>query len=290
MNKLPLISVIMNCHNGKKFLSSSIESVLNQSYKNWEIIFFDNNSSDNSKEIFKSYKDKRLKYFKSSKLINLYAARNLALKKTKGKFITFLDTDDLWNKEKLKKQIKKIIKDKNLFLFSNYYILHNNKKRLHSKNILPSGYITSNLIKYYFIGILTVMIDKNLIKKTKLSFNKNYNIIGDFDFFIKLSTKTKFSYLHDSVATYRKHSYNYSRKNVDLYIKELKYWCKKNKKTYSKYDLKSLLIEIKYLEVKYDIFNFRYIDAIKKIIKFPLSIKKFKLFLLLFLKKKNFSF
>jgi|TARA_B100000780_G_C21040743_1_gene417601 glycosyltransferase involved in cell wall biosynthesis len=290
MNKLPLISVIMNCHNGKRFLSSSIESVLNQSYKNWEIIFFDNNSSDNSKEIFKSYKDKRLKYFKSSKLINLYAARNLALKKTKGKFITFLDTDDLWNKEKLKKQIKKILKDKNLFLYSNYYILHKNKKKLLSKKVLPSGYITTNLLKYYFIGILTVMFDKDLIKKNKLSFNKKYNIIGDFDLFIKLSTKTKFSYLHDPVATYRKHSQNYSRTNVDLYIKELKYWYQKNKKNYGKHDLKNLFFLIKYLEAKYDIFNFKYIDAIKKIIKFPISVKKIKLFLLLFLRKKNFSF
>ena len=78
-NSNPLISVIMNCHNGEKFLRQSIESVISQSYKNWELIFWDNKSNDNSANIFKSYDDNRLKYFYNSSKTTLYKARNLSI-------------------------------------------------------------------------------------------------------------------------------------------------------------------------------------------------------------------
>ena len=63
----PLVSVIMNCYNGEKFLNDSLTSLFKQSFKNWELIFFDNNSKDNSKKIIKSFKDKRIKFFSSKK-------------------------------------------------------------------------------------------------------------------------------------------------------------------------------------------------------------------------------
>ena len=105
----PLVSVIMNCHNGEKYLKESIKSLMSQTYKNWELIFWDNNSFDNSKKIVKKFKDKRIKYFKSQKFQNLYHSRNLAIKKAKGKYVGFLDVDDLWEKSKLKKQIKYLL-------------------------------------------------------------------------------------------------------------------------------------------------------------------------------------
>ena len=87
----------MNCHNGEKFLSESLSSILNQTYNNWEIIFFDNASNDKSREILKNYNDKRIKYFKNNKLVDLYKARNLAVDQCSGEYISFLDTDDLGN-------------------------------------------------------------------------------------------------------------------------------------------------------------------------------------------------
>ena len=105
--KLPLVSVILNCHNAAKFLKKSINSVINQSYKNWELIIFDNNSNDKtSLEVLKFKKNKKIKYFKSKKIYNLYKARNLAIKKAKGSLITFIDADDWWLKNKLNVQVK----------------------------------------------------------------------------------------------------------------------------------------------------------------------------------------
>ena len=76
MKKNFKISIIVNCHNGGKYLSRCLKSIINQSKKNWEVIFFDNQSTDNSKEIFEKFKDYRFKYFLSSKFIKLYKARN----------------------------------------------------------------------------------------------------------------------------------------------------------------------------------------------------------------------
>ena len=85
----PIVSIIMNCHNGEKYLEESLQSVLNQSYRNWELIFFDNASTDKSKYIFNTFKDQRFKYFFNKKKINLYKARNIAISKTKGDFNSY---------------------------------------------------------------------------------------------------------------------------------------------------------------------------------------------------------
>ena len=104
LNK-PLVSVIVNCFNGEKYLKEALASVLNQSYENWEIIFWDNQSNDKSSIIFKSYKDKRFKYYYASQHTLLYDARNQAIEKSSGDFIAFLDTDDFWEKNKLELQM-----------------------------------------------------------------------------------------------------------------------------------------------------------------------------------------
>ena len=136
--KNPLVSIIMNCHNGEKFLRQSIKSVLHQSYKNWELIFYDNCSSDNSKQIIKNFKDKRIKYLHSKIFLNLYHARNKAIQNTKGKYITFLDTDDWWEKNKLKKQIDfvKKIKDVKTFIPIALFIIRNKKKNCFPTNFM----------------------------------------------------------------------------------------------------------------------------------------------------------
>ena len=121
--KTPLVSIIMNCHNGEKFLEKSLKSIINQTYKNWELIFWDNNSKDNTKRIFKKFVEKRFHYYKSEKLLNLYHAKNLAVKHSKGDYICFLDVDDLWIKKKLEYQVKFLLANKDCeILYSNFFI------------------------------------------------------------------------------------------------------------------------------------------------------------------------
>ena len=104
MDREPLVSILMNCYNGEEYLKEAIDSVINQSYSNWEIIFWDNKSNDHSREIFLKFDDSRLKYFHAEKFTNLSEARNLAIEKANGKLITFLDVDDVWDNNKLLNQ------------------------------------------------------------------------------------------------------------------------------------------------------------------------------------------
>ena len=191
-NTQPLVSVIMNSYNGEKYLSYSLKSLINQTYKNWELIFFDNNSTDDSHKIIKKFKNKKIKYFFSNKHFNLYHARNLAVKKAKGKYIAFLDTDDLWQKLKLEKQVNFLESNKMYELvYSNYYVINMKKKKISKKfnKILPHGSISRKLINNYIIGVITVLIKRKVFENYK--FDNKYQIIGDFDLFFRLSQKFK---------------------------------------------------------------------------------------------------
>ena len=122
MNNQPLVSIIMNCYNGGKYLKESLNSIVDQTYKNWELIFWDNRSTDNSVKIFKEYSDNRFKYFLSTNHSVLYEARKLAIEKANGDFLAFLDVDDFWEKDKLQKQIPLFEKETIGLVYGNYWI------------------------------------------------------------------------------------------------------------------------------------------------------------------------
>ena len=151
MNK-KLVSIIVNCYNGEKYLKKNLESIQRQKYSNWELIFWDNQSSDNSKKIFDSFKDKRFKYYCSDKHTTLYEARNLACKKTNGEFIAFLDCDDWWYENFLSSRESFFNNERYDFSYSNchQYFEKSNKTEIYSKKKLPSGKIYDFLSKNYY--------------------------------------------------------------------------------------------------------------------------------------------
>ena len=132
-----LVSVIMTCHNGELYLKKALDSLLQQTYSEWELIFYDNCSTDSSFKIIKNYKDSRIKYFKSNNLVNLGTVRKLAMEKCKGSFVAFLDVDDYWSNNKLKRQIDTFKLKENVdIIYSNYNIVENNQiKKIKKKNI-----------------------------------------------------------------------------------------------------------------------------------------------------------
>jgi glycosyltransferase involved in cell wall biosynthesis len=285
----PLVSVIINCYNGETYLAEAVKSVLLQTYKNFEIIFWDNQSTDSSAFIYKSFKDKRLKYYYSKKHTSLYEARNLAIKKSKGKFIAFLDSDDYWFKNKLSSQIKKINNKKIALVYSNYCILNQitGLKKIAYKNKLPEGIIYKELLKDYFIAIGTVLMKKNIYLKSKKLFNNKFNIIGDFDFFLRLSKDNHYDCIQHPLSIYRIHKDSFSNKNRQMYINELKLWTKK-KNIFNQNLLFFVKQKIIYMEAIVCILNKEYILTIKKIFKIY-SLKK-KIKLIMFLLIPNFIF
>tara|TARA_X000000950_G_scaffold65510_1_gene80545 strand:- start:3747 stop:4634 length:888 start_codon:yes stop_codon:yes gene_type:complete len=273
--KKNLVSIILNCYNGEEYLKEALSSVIKQTYKNWELIFLDNRSKDNSKFILQSYKNKKFRYFKAKKHLSLYSARNLAIKKTKGEFISFIDSDDTWEKKKLETQLKFFKNSKVSVVYGNLFVKKNNSIKKYFNYHLKGGYIFKDLIKNYNIGILTAIIRKKILTNKNL-FNSKYNIIGDFDLFLRLSKKYNFQAVQIPVATYRIHKNNFSLRNRKLEVNEYKYWFKKNEKQFNTLEREVILKKIANIEFKSYKFEKNFSETINYFIKkkkYLLSIK-----------------
>ena len=207
----------MNCYNGEKYLQYSIDSVYDQTYSNWEIIFWDNASTDNSANIVDGYNNK-IKYYKGIKNVPLYHARNLALEKCNGMVVTFLDCDDIWTNEKLEKQISLYNAGKK-FIYGRFELIDSDGVKLQKKvNQLKSGNVTNSLLRKNFISIGSVMIDRLLL--CELKFDPVFNIIGDFDLWVRASMKTSFHYVDDIIEKSRRHNDNLGTLLKDEWIIE----------------------------------------------------------------------
>ena len=225
----PKVSIIMNCFNGEKYLEESIRSAINQTYTNWEIIFWDNLSQDNSKDIFMSFKDSRLFYYQAEKHTPLYEARNMAINKANGSILAFLDVDDYWKENKLEEQVP-LFEDSSVgFACSNYKVQHDlkNKSWVVFKKDIPSGFVTDNLLASYFIGLLTLMIRKEAYDSLEYGFDPLFNIMGDLDMTIRLSMEWKLGTSQKVLAVCRKHGNNALVQERDKHISELEYWINK---------------------------------------------------------------
>ena len=243
MNK-NLVSIIMNCHNGEKYLKEAINSIFNQSYKNWELIFFDNASIDNSAKIVKHFRDKRVKYI-YSKYVKLGIARKRALDNCKGEYITFLDCDDYWDSNKLKLQVNELKKDSEVGVsFSNSYFFKGKKKKLLYNKIPSDGLIFENLIKKYYISFDTVIIKKIYLDKLNHKLDERFNIIHDLDLLIRLSMITKFKYLNKTLSWWRIHDNSFSQNKISIVNQEKKVFFNKLKKI-----LKKNKNKVKYLNL-----------------------------------------
>ena len=115
-----LVSIIMPSYNTGKFIKETINSVLNQTYNNWELIIVDDCSTDDTEKIVNTIKDNRIKFLKNNTNSGAAISRNRAIKEAKGKWIAFLDSDDLWKKEKIEKQIRFMKENHYDFSYTNY--------------------------------------------------------------------------------------------------------------------------------------------------------------------------
>jgi len=243
MQDKPLVSVIMNCFNGEKYLCEAIDSVISQKYKNWELIFWDNLSEDSSAAIFNKYNDKRLKYFLSDKHTSLSEARALAIDKSKGEVITFLDVDDYWKEAILETQVALYKDDDVVFSCGNFYIIteHSKKRRVFKKGKIPSGYVLNNLLINYSVGLLTLAVRRSAYLNSG-GFSSDYHIIGDFDLVMRLAINGKMGSFQKPLAFCRKDGNNESILKVELYIQELRMWYKENGDSFKNTNKKAINI------------------------------------------------
>lgn len=167
-NKQPLISVIIPIYNAEKTLERTLKSVLNQTYKNVEVLMIDDLSSDKSKEVASPYtKDKRFKLISLDSNSGVANARNFGIDSSNGEYICFLDSDDWWEPEKLNLQITKIIENNFSLAYMTYQRIDEDTLRVLSC-VKPPKYLTyKDLLRSNHIGNLTTMIKKSIIGNTR---------------------------------------------------------------------------------------------------------------------------
>jgi teichuronic acid biosynthesis glycosyltransferase TuaG len=203
-----LISVIMPAYNTEKFISESIESVLSQSYQNWELIIVDDGSTDSTAEIIKSYQkiDKRIKYL-WQKNGQQGKARNYAIRESTGNYLAFIDSDDIWVNDKLKTQLRLINEQNADLIFGYSFVIENGIKTERKIGRGVGKYKDENAIGFLLFHdafiMSTVLVKKQVIINAGTFIeDKDIQFCEDWHLWLKLAFEGNSFYTNSDVFSY----------------------------------------------------------------------------------------
>ncbi len=232
---MPLVSIIMNCRNCSAYLREALDSVYGQTFKDYEIIFWDNQSTDESGKIAQGYGEP-LKYFRGDEFLPLGAARNAAIEKAAGKYIAFLDCDDIWLPEKLEKQVALLESNKALGLvYTDCYLIDSAGKAAENTFLFNKkpfrGMVFKELFQANLIALLTAVITREALEKVGV-LNPKYEIAEEYDLWLRIAQYYPIDFVGEPLAKYRVHQASISiKKHILNYKEDLQirgYWLKKN--------------------------------------------------------------
>ncbi len=197
-----LVSIITPSYNTAKYIEETIDSVLKQTYTNWELIIVDDCSTDNTDEVVAPYlKDERIRYLKNETNSGAALSRNRALREATGKWIAFLDSDDVWLPEKLEKQVK-------FMMDNNYHFSYTCYEEMDDKSNLMGIYVSGpkkitkqGMYNYCWPGCLTVMYDRGKVGLIQIEDIKKNN---DYAMWLKVCKKADCYLLDKKLAVYRR--------------------------------------------------------------------------------------
>ncbi len=199
MKERELVSVIIPTYNRAKLIKKSVESVLNQTYNNIELIIVDDASKDNTEEVVKTIKDKRIKYIKLKTNKGACNARNVGIKEANGKYITFQDSDDEYHKDKIEKQLKNLIKNNSDFDFCKIKITQNDSSFIvpnaEQEKSIKEEKIMDELCNGNFISTQAIFVKADCIKKHL--FDINMPRLQDYDLVLRMLPDLKVSYTNE---------------------------------------------------------------------------------------------
>lgn len=194
------MSIIMPSWNTERFIAESIQSVIDQTYKKWELLIVDDCSTDNTDEIVASFQDDRIRYFKNEKNSGAALTRNRAMREAQGEWIAFLDSDDLWAPKKLERQLKFMKKNNLVFSYHDYVKIDENSNPL---NIYVSGprVVTKHkMYNYGYPGCLTFIYSAKAMGLIQIKDIKKNN---DYAILLKLCKRANCVLLKENLAQYR---------------------------------------------------------------------------------------
>lgn len=219
----PFVSVIINCLNGEDYLKEAIDSVYAQTYTNWEIIFWDNNSTDSTAEIAQSYGEK-VKYYKADVTVPLGEARNLAWKKATGDLIALLDADDIWVPTRLEEGVNALWNSSHSVCYAGLEKI--TEDGAHIDNALPlyeSGNLFSKLLRQFDVNISTLLIKRKDLEKYNFEFDKNITASEEYNLFVRIAAKLTFCTIHKVLAKLRIHGNSLTDKAISKWAYEREY-------------------------------------------------------------------
>ncbi len=216
---MPKVSVIIPTYNRADFIEDAVESVLCQTYKDYEIIIVDDGSTDNTKDVLQRFHNKIRYIYKNNG--GVASARNTGIKHAQGAYIAYLDSDDLWLPERLKFGVQALDSDKNIGLFfSDCHRVSNGERdsKTYFDAYKPySGFVFKQLYMQDFIPTSTVLVRKDCLRLSGM-FDGNLPLCEDYDLWLRISTCFKINYTKMPLAIYRTHSKSISRKDFPVPI------------------------------------------------------------------------
>lgn len=222
MSLLPVVSVVMPVYNGEDFITASIESVLNQSFENWELIVSDDGSSDLTKEMVEAQeaKDSRVRLVSSELQSGPGAARNRAISVARGRWLAFLDSDDLWLPDKLALTLELAKDSGSALTFTSYRRALAPEWKLGREIRVPLRVTYKQLLRSNVIATSTVLIDTELVPKVVMNEQETYD---DFIAWLEILRPGRTAYgLQNPLTVYRKGHQSYSARKLKLSTQVLK--------------------------------------------------------------------
>ncbi len=195
-----LVSIIMPSWNTANFIAESIQSVINQTYTNWELIIVDDCSTDNTDEVVASFKDERIRYFKNEVNSGAALTRNRAIREARGEYIAFLDSDDLWLPEKLEKMLSFMKENNYVFAYHEYTKIDEESKPLGIYVTGPKVISKRKMYNYGYPGCLAFMYKADAFPLVQIKDIKKNN---DYAILLILCKKAKCYLLKANLAEYR---------------------------------------------------------------------------------------
>ena len=196
-----MVSIVMPNYNGEKYVRETIESVLSQTYSNWELLFVDDCSTDDSLEIVRSYGDPRIRTFQNETNSGAATSRNRALREATGRWIAFLDSDDVWLPEKLEKQLAFMVNHGYAFSYTPYERMDEDSNSLNVCITGPKKINKRKMFQYDYIGCLTVMYDAEKIGVVQVE--PSLKSRNDYALWLKVCRFADCYYLDEVMARYR---------------------------------------------------------------------------------------
>lgn len=224
----PFVSILMNCYNGEKYLREALDSVIAQTYSNWELIFWDNCSTDHSAEIFNSYNDQRFRYILAPDHTDLGGARARAWHHLAGDLVAILDADDVWMPTKLDKQIP-LFQDPDVGIVISDTLFFSEKKEkvLYNGQFPASGWVFGLLLKKYFVSLETVVLRKSAVMALDQAFDPGFSHIADFDLIVRTSRIAKLAIYPEVLAKWRVHKGSGTWQEHEKFLAEEEGWITK---------------------------------------------------------------